>query len=132
MYGTLPKNERSFDFDAVGSTTGFAYKGAFTVRCVLNLGQKHTVELEKSRLTADQRNPSQTLLGLAVALAELRGRIVEAPAWWKDSKGGADILDEEVIYDLLNKCLDLEEQWKTDVRKAGEEAASKNAQTVTQ
>ena len=93
MYGSLPKIERSFDLDYIGKTTGLAYKGVFTVKCLLNIGQKHAVELEKSRLIADQRNPTNGLLNIAVALAELRGRIVEAPSWWKDSKSATDFFD---------------------------------------
>jgi hypothetical protein len=126
MYGALPKIEKSFEIDHKGSVTGIEYKGTFTVRCILNIGQKHVVELEKSRLMADQRNPTPDLIGMAIALAETRGRIIEAPAWWKDSKLATDILDEEVIYEVYNKCLELEEQWKIDIKKNAEEAASKN------
>lgn len=131
MYTNLPKNERSFDLDVTGAATGFPYKGTFTVRCVLNIAQRHAIELEKSRLTADQRNPSQQLAAMSMVLAEIRGRIVEAPAWWKDSKGGAELLDDEVIYEIFSKCMDLEDAWKAELKKAGEEAASKNAQTVS-
>ena len=132
MYGSLPKFERSFDLNYTGKTTGLPYKGTFTVRCVLNIGQKHSVELEKSRLIADQRNPTNSLLNIAIALAELRGRIIEAPSWWKDSKSATDFLDEDVIYDLFNQCLDLEDKWKEEVKKNAEEVASKNEQTVSQ
>lgn len=132
MYGSLPKIERSFDLDYKGQTTGVEYKGTFTVRCILNVGQKHTVELEKSRLMADQRNPTNGLLSISVALAEIRGRLVEAPAWWKDSKSATDFLDEDVIYEVFNRCLDMEEQWKSELKKNAEEVASKNAPTVSQ
>lgn len=126
MYGALPKSERSFDLKFLGPNTGYEYAGAFTVRCLLTIGQKHQIELEKSRLMADQRNPTNGLTNIAVALAEIRGRMVEAPAWWKDSKGGADLLDEEVIYEIFNKCLDLEDEWKAELKAKSEEAASKN------
>jgi hypothetical protein len=131
MYKTLPKIDRSFEVDLKGATTGLEYKGTFTVRCVLNIGQKHQVELEKSRLTGDHRNPTNGLANIAVTLAEIHGRVVEAPAFWKDLKNGAEILDEDVVYEIYNKCMDLEDQWKSELKKAGEEAASKNVQTVS-
>lgn len=131
MYKTLPKIERSFEVDFVGGSTGLTYKGTFTVRCVLNIGQKHAVELEKSRLTGDHRNPTNGLSNIAVTLAEIHGRVVEAPAFWKDSKGGSDILDEDLVYEIYSKCMDLEDQWKSELKKVGEEAASKNAPTVS-
>jgi len=132
MYGSLPKIERSFDLDHKGAVTGVEYKGSFTVRCVLNVGQKHSVELEKSRLMADQRNPTNGLISLAVALAEIRGRLVDSPSWWKDSKAATDFIDDDVVYEVFNRCLDMEDQWKTELKKNAEEAASKNAQTVSQ
>lgn len=131
MYGTLPKQERSFDFKETGSVTGFEYTGTFTVRCALNIGQKHAIELEKSRLLADQRNPTAGLVNIAVALSEIRGRIISAPSWWKDSNGGADLLDEEVIFTLFDRCIELADQWATELKTKGEEAASKNVETVT-
>jgi len=131
MYAALPKQERSFDFKEVGTITSEEYAGTFTVRCILNIGQKHAIELEKSRLLADQRNPTNGLISISIALAELHGRIIESPSWWKDSNNGIDIFDEEVIYSIFDKCMELEEQWKTELKAKGEEAASKNAQTVT-
>jgi hypothetical protein len=132
MYSALPKQERSFDLKVTGGVTGHEYAGTFTVRCVLNIGQKHAIELEKSRLLSDQRNPTNGLASIAVTLAEIHGRTVEAPAWWKDSNAGADLLDEDVIFAIFDKCLELEDQWKAELKAKGQEAASKNAQTVTQ
>lgn len=126
MYRSLPKIEKSFDLDYKGLITGLEYKGTFTVRCILNIGQKHAVELEKSRLMADQRNPTNGLVSIAVTLAEIRGRIIEAPAWWKDSKAATDFLDEDVIYEVFNRCLEIEDQWKAELKKNSEELASKN------
>jgi hypothetical protein len=130
MYGALPKQDRSFDFKEIGSVTGFEYTGTFTVRCALNIGQKHSIELEKSRLLADQRNPTAGLVNIAVALSEIRGRIIEAPSWWKDSSSGADLLDEEIVFAIFDKCIELAEQWASELKTKGEEAASKNVGTV--
>ena len=126
MYGSLPKLEKSFDFSVAGKLTGLKYEGTFTVRCVLSVAQRHSMELERTRLLADYKNPTPDLAALSGTLAECRHRIVDAPGWWKD-KQGSDLLDDEIIFLIFNKCLEAEEQWKNELKAKAEEAASKNA-----
>lgn len=123
MYGALPKMERSFDFQHEGGLTGFQYSGTFTVRCVLNINLKHQVELDKTRLMSDMKNPTERLEAISTALAELKARIIEGPAWWKDSNGGLTILDEDVIALLYAKCQDTELEWRKDLKAKAETAA---------
>lgn len=125
MYGALPKNERSFNFEHKGSLTSYKYDGTFTVRCVLNVQQKHQLELDKTRLMADMKNPTDRLEGISSALAELKIRIIESPAWWKDSNGGLDILDEDAVAALYTKCTEMEAEWRKEL-KAKAEATSGN------
>jgi len=126
MYDALPKNERSFDFDAVGETTGYHYKGTFTVKCILDVGTRHQLELEKTRLTADYANPSQGLRSIAIALSTLRTKITDSPAWWKDSLAGSNIKDEEVLYALYERCSQMEDEWRNELKKRAEEAQKVN------
>jgi hypothetical protein len=128
MYEALPKNEKSFDVDLVGDTTGIQYKGTFTARCVLNISSRHSLELEKTRLMADYANPSAGLAGIAIALSNIRARIVEGPAWWKDSNAGADIIDENVLFHLYSECNRVESLWRKELKKNGEEAQKGNVQ----
>ena len=124
----LPKNEAVFDFDYVGASTGKKYDGQFTVVCMLNMARKHALEIEKTRLMADFQNPTDGLFGLAVVLANLRVRIVEAPEWWKQSKGGFDILDEDALVALYDKVIDQEAKWRESL-KAKAETTQKNEAT---
>src|SRR5208283_5222522 len=107
----LPKNEAIFDFDMQGDTTFKQYQGQFTCRCVLTMGQKHGMELEKSRLLGSYSNPTEELEGLAIIFANLRAKIVDAPEWWKQSLGGATINDENVLIDIYNKIQEAEQKW---------------------
>ena len=124
----LPKNEAVFDFDYTGATTGKKYDGQFTVVCMLNMARKHAMEIEKTRLMADFQNPTDGLFGLAVVLANLRVRIVEAPEWWKQSKGGFDILDEDALVALYDKVIEQEAKWRESL-KAKAETAQKSETT---
>lgn len=128
MYDILPKNERSFDLELVGDTTGVLHKGTFTAKCVLNMAGRHSLELEKTRLMADYANPSPGLAGIAIALATLRAKLTDGPAWWKDSEGGATLIDENVVFKLFDECNKMEAAWREDLKKAGEEAQKGNVQ----
>lgn len=128
MYGALPKNERTFTIDVTGETTGIQYKGEFVAKCVLNMAGKHAMELEKTRLMADYANPSAGLMGIAISLATVRAKVLKGPEWWTSSNGGADIIDENVIFTIFDECLKIENDWKNTLKKRAEEAQKGNAQ----
>lgn len=113
----LPKNEATFSIDAVGDITGKKYEGLFTVRCVLNMGQKHLMELERSRLLGNYANPTDELAGIAMILASLRAKIVDGPEWWKQSAGGNNLSDDNILLEVFNKISDAEIQWKKTVKE---------------
>lgn len=113
----LPSKEKTFAFEHIGETTGKKYDGQFTVLCVLNVGQKHSLALEKTRLLGNYANPTDDLAGLAIILANLRAKIVEAPEWWKQSNGGASLDDEDAMVVLYRKVQEAEFQWKEELKK---------------
>lgn len=125
MYDSLPKNEKTFDLNVKGSTTGVKYSGQFTVVCVLDIAGKHQLEMEKTRLMADYANPSNGLLGLAVSLATLRAKIISYPDWWRNSEEGALLKDENVILALYDKCIEMEKKWREELNKNSESATVK-------
>ena len=123
----LPKNETVFDFDYTGGTTGKKYDGQFTVVCILNMAKKHALEIEKTRLMADFSNPTETLFGLAVILGNLRVRIVQSPEWWKQSQGGFNLMDEDVLVALYDKVMEAETKWREQLKN---QAVSNSPETV--
>lgn len=128
MYEALPKNEAHFDIETVGADTGIKYKGQFRVKCLLDIAGKHSLALEKTRLMADYANPSGDLQAIAIALATLRAKIIEGPAWWADSDGGSSIMDENVILEIFDECNKAEEAWRKKLKKSAE-VAQEMAQT---
>jgi hypothetical protein len=123
----LPSKERTFEFDHTGES-GKKYDGRFTVLCSLNVGQKHSMALEKTRLLGNYTNPTPDLLGFSEVLANLRAKIVEGPNWWKQSNGGHLIDDEDTIVALYKKIEDAEKAWKDELTKKAEEATAQTAQ----
>lgn len=122
MYDSLPKNEKAFDIDVKGETTGVQYKGQFTVTCILDMAGKHSLELEKTRLMADYANPSRGLFGIATSLATIRTKATKTPDWWKNSEDGALIKDENVIFAIYDKCNEMEKLWRQELKISSEQA----------
>lgn len=113
----LPSKENTFDLEHVGEDTGKRYEGRFTVLCTLNIGQKHALALEKTRLLGNYPNPTDELAGFAILLANLRAKVIDGPEWWKQSIGGSLIEDESVLVDLYRKVQEAELEWKEDLMK---------------
>lgn len=124
----LPKNERTFEFNVVGDNFGKSYSGAFTVKCVLNIFERRLLELEKSKLRADIVNPTPDLIALTTILANLRLRVKEAPEWWKQSNGGDNMEEENVLVELFDKVMEQETLWKESLRSKNKETTAGNAQ----
>lgn len=113
----LPSKEKTFDFEHIGEDTGKNYSGRFTIICSLTVGQKHALALEKTRLLGNYANPTDDLAGLAIILANLRAKIVDAPEWWKQSGGGNAIDDESALVVLYRKVQEAEFEWKEELKK---------------
>ena len=127
----LPSKERTFEFDHTGTDSGKKYDGRFTVLCSLNVGQKHSMALEKTRLLGNYPNPTGELNGFAEVLANLRAKIVDGPNWWKQSNGGLLIDDEDAVVVLYNKLDEAEKAWREELKKKAEEAQAQNSQSST-
>ena len=126
MYDALPKNEKSIELDVIGDVSGLPYKGKFILTCILDLGGKHNLELEKTRLMADYANPSNGLAGIAITLSTVRAKIVKAPDWWDELDRGAKIRDENVVLRLYDECNRVEEEWRAALKKQAEETQKGN------
>jgi hypothetical protein len=131
----LPDKESVFDFDFVSEPTGKKYEGRFTVLCRLDMGQKHRLELEKTRLLGNYTSPTDGLAGIAVVLANLRIKISDAPDWWKQSNGGYLIEDEDALVALYDKVSAAEVEWLEKLKqktKKAQEATENSSQSSTQ
>ena len=127
----LPSKEKTFAFEHVGETTGKKYDGQFTVLCVLNVGQKHAMALERTRLMGNYPNPTDDLAGFALILANLRAKIISAPEWWNQSGGGAVIDDEDTLVVLWRKITEAESEWKEDLKKKAQKIPDPASQSLT-
>ena len=127
----LPKIESVFEFDFT-SELGKKYTGTFTVLCVLDMSQKHRLELEKTRLLGNYQNPTDGLVGIAVILASLRTKIIDGPDWWKQSNGGYTIKDEDALVTLYEKVQAAEVEWREKLKEMGKKAQTSDSPANSQ
>jgi hypothetical protein len=128
----LPKNEATFEVDVLGDTTLKQYQGVFTVRCVLSMGQKHAMALEKNRLLGNYANPTDDLLGISIIFANLRHKVVDGPEWWKQSVGGATIKDENVLWAVYDQIVKAEDEWRQKVKEMASPKEAETSQSQSQ
>lgn len=128
----LPSKELVFEFEHIGQTTEKKYEGRFTVLGLLDIGQKHRLELEKTKLMGNYLNPTDGLAGLAIILANLRVKLVDGPEWWKQSNGGYSIQDEDVVIALYEKVVASEAEWRQKMKDMGAKAQEARSQSQSQ
>lgn len=126
----LPNTQSVFDFDFT-SEVGKRYEGQFTVKCVLSMKEKHMLELDKTRLLGNYIAPTDELAGIAIMLANLRHRIVNAPEWWKQSDGGYEISDFDTLSKLHDDVLKAEKEWRNKLKEKAQKAKEQTVPTPT-
>lgn len=109
----LPKRERTFYFDHTGES-GFRYEGNITIKCRLNVAERHAMELHKSRLLGESPNPTMALEGIALCLSTCQAKIVDAPNWWMQGKG-SNLEDEDALVALFNKVEEETDAWRKEL-----------------
>lgn len=125
----LPNKEKTFHFTYEGELK--KYEGTFTILAHLNIGQKHALALEKTKLLGSYANPTDDLAGYAIVLANLRIKIVDGPEWWKQSQGGMLIEDEGALVALYSEIQKAEAEWLEELKKKAQPAPQEQAQAQT-
>jgi hypothetical protein len=122
------KTEKTFYFDYT-TMLGRRYEGNFTVKCLLNMGEKHRMELERARLLGNNSNPTNELLGLAIIFSTLRAKIVDAPNWWTQSRNGETLQEEDLLGELFAKVDDAEIAWRKEFIESTQQTIDQQPQS---
>lgn len=121
--------------DVIGQRTGNPYNGKFLVKT--NLTRRENFIADERRRMIVGTNPlgvAPSLNGEAYMLGQLFVRILEGPKWWKDSDGGLDLEDENVIgelYRLITLKINESESDLVDEGKAAVKNLTKTARKLS-
>lgn len=104
-----------FDFHGIGEESNTTYMGTFSVKCIIS----PIDHLKADRLYREligSTNPhlaSKKAQNYAFALSQLKYRIAEAPDFFKNKEIDGGHLDSNILIELINLCVDAEEEFKT-------------------
>jgi len=118
----------SFNIKVIGSTTGQEYMGTFKVKPVLSQAE----QLQRDAIMRDLlggrvQDSSPRAVSQALLLAEIQIRSLSVPEFWKESKNGLSLYDEEVMAAVYDKIQTTEQEWKADIKKKADEARAELA-----
>ncbi len=112
-----------FSIHIIGDTTGKTWDGQF--RAKERLSFRDQLNMDRMRRDLRGMNPHEAdagALAIATMIAELSVRITEAPEFWKESRGGMDLADGNLLMEVFNKSREIEKRALDDIIKLGEQA----------
>jgi hypothetical protein len=117
----LPKNEATFELNVEGEITGEKYAGSFTCICVPTVGIRNRISRDQIRETGDLANTTDELFLRAMWLANVQGRLIGFPDWWDALGRGSRLIDDNVLKEVYDRCIEAEVEWRKNVKaKAAE------------
>lgn len=116
----LPDNSATFTVRVIGEVSQEEYVGEFSCVCVPTAGARNAIIREELRITGDYENVPGELLVRGRWIANCRGRITSGPIWWKESRGGEDLMDDNVLKEVYDKALEAESKWREEVKQKAE------------
>lgn len=118
----LPGNEYTFHFKGKGQTSGETYEGDFTVACVLSNAEQMEVAIRTDRYGGGSKSlPEQFKLTNRV-FAELDMRVRKSPTWWKESNGGWDLHDANIVHEVFAQAMKAVDDWSERLKAKATEA----------
>ncbi len=119
----LPKNEKSFHINVVGEITGERYEGDFTCICVPFAALRNKIARDEIRETGDLDNITNELFIRARWLVNAQNRLFTWPEWWAGCNQGAKLLDDNVLKEVYDQCIEAEVEWRNAVKNKASEAS---------
>lgn len=114
----------NFSISLIGNVTGEKWVGEFTTKLRLS----HRDQLARDRISrellGDTRPDfaSPRAINQANIFSDLRVRLTQAPAWWKESAEGLDLEDDNVVAEVYNKALKFENDELLKLKENAEKA----------
>ncbi len=129
MYDVSPV---SFMVDVIGDVTGHKWEGNFQAKPVLT----HSEQLLRDQIMRDllgvnPKDASPRAVSQSGIIAEIRVRCTVTPSWWKDANNGLSLYDENILAVIFDKCLEIDQKWKDDIRIRAEKAKKDLAEAAT-
>ena len=129
--GDIMNTEESFNtfhINTVGEKTGQSYIGTFKVQCIMSpMDIIEADKLYRYLLGENIAWASQQAQNFALALSQLKYRVIEAPPFWENDTNiaGSHVKDYNVIIEIFDKALLAEETFVKESVKRMEDQKKK-------
>lgn len=101
----LADTGESFSISEVGSETHKTWAGDFRVKVRLSWrDQLQQDQIRRELIGKDPEHASQDAIAMALIVSELQVRVIDGPEWWRDTRGGLDFYDDNVILKIYEEC----------------------------
>ena len=126
----VSKYEKVVSVAIVGDKTFESYVGDFRIRTMLS----YEGQLSEDRIRRDLlAGPAEVAAGpnassIAAAFAFIQARVIEAPTWWTESRGGTGLYDNNLVSELVALISKAQDEQLEALRAKAEEARKKLAE----
>lgn len=116
-----------FTVNLIGAASKESFMGTFTVKCILNPIE----EIKANKLYREllgETNPhlaTEDIHNLALALAQLKYRIIKSPAGWKYQEIDGGHLDANIVLHVFNLAIDARIKFHKEANKRVENLKQK-------
>lgn len=115
-----------FDIHVVGEETNETFTGKFRAKEKLSWADQLAIDRYMRELLGPLGNEASLVIKKrAEIISELNARLTESPDWWKDARGGLDVVDDNVVLAVYDKSIEVRTKWVDAQKKKGEEARKK-------
>lgn len=122
-------NQSQFTFKGVDNVTGEKLEGTFTFNRILSYGQqlRYDVLYRKYLGDGDPKYAHPLAQQRAKILAEINSSLISAPAFWVNSDGGLNLLDDNTAVEIWTKIMEVQNE-AAEARAAKDKEAAEKLQ----
>jgi hypothetical protein len=126
---TKPVEGVAFEVHVKGVATGKTWDGKFRAKALLTFRE----QMASDRLKREYTGPDcidGDILAQATIISELAFRLTETPEWWRESKGGLDLSDSNVLTEVYKAAKQVEDDHLKSLTSDGEKAKESVAKNL--
>lgn len=115
-----------FEVHLVGEETLETFTGKFRAKEKLSWQDQLNIDrYRRELLGVNMSEASLDVYKRATVIAELAAYLTDAPDWWKTSRGGLDLIDDNVVGKVYEEATAIREKWLAAQKEKGEAAKKK-------
>jgi hypothetical protein len=113
----------AFEIHVVGEETCETFTGKFRAKQKLSWADQLAISRYcRELLGVNAAEADVYTQHRAMVISELSARLSESPEWWRTSRGGLDLVDDNVAMAVYDKAVEVRTKWLEVQKKKGEEA----------